>query len=228
MSNPAEKYHARRDAEYGRRRALTPEFSDGGHFCAPRCFHEINNGSEGGTRTPMGCPTRPSNVRVYQFHHFGIKIQVEVEVENWFSLTLSSTCSSLFLHHRLFCGDIGEPAFVPAVPAVDNVEERRLKLFRDRSRYALADKPVVHVPDGCDLRRRAGKERFVRYVEVVPRETLFHEPQSALAGHLYNGVPCDPLEDRGKRGGLDKTVPHGENVLSASFGHVSLGIEQYS
>jgi hypothetical protein len=21
----------------------------------------------------MGCPTRPSNVRVYQFHHFGMK-----------------------------------------------------------------------------------------------------------------------------------------------------------
>jgi hypothetical protein len=27
--------------------------------------------AEGGTRTPTGCPTRPSNVRVYQFHHFG-------------------------------------------------------------------------------------------------------------------------------------------------------------
>ena len=29
------------------------------------------NGAEGGTRTPTGCPIRPSNVRVYQFHHFG-------------------------------------------------------------------------------------------------------------------------------------------------------------
>src|SRR5262249_4155514 len=28
-------------------------------------------GAEGGTRTPTGCPIRPSNVRVYQFHHFG-------------------------------------------------------------------------------------------------------------------------------------------------------------
>ncbi len=28
--------------------------------------------AEGGTRTPTGCPIRPSNVRVYQFHHFGI------------------------------------------------------------------------------------------------------------------------------------------------------------
>src|SRR5574341_2507530 len=28
-------------------------------------------GAEGGTRTPTGYPTRPSNVRVYQFRHFG-------------------------------------------------------------------------------------------------------------------------------------------------------------
>ena len=28
-------------------------------------------GAEAGTRTRIGCPTRPSNVRVYQFHHFG-------------------------------------------------------------------------------------------------------------------------------------------------------------
>jgi hypothetical protein len=33
--------------------------------------YNIITGAEGGTRTPMGCPTRPSNVRVYQFHHFG-------------------------------------------------------------------------------------------------------------------------------------------------------------
>ena len=30
------------------------------------------DGAEAGTRTRMGCPTRPSNVRVYQFHHFGM------------------------------------------------------------------------------------------------------------------------------------------------------------
>ena len=29
------------------------------------------SGAEGGTRTRKGFPTRPSNVRVYQFHHFG-------------------------------------------------------------------------------------------------------------------------------------------------------------
>ncbi len=34
---------------------------------------EEGNGAEGGTRTRMGSPTRPSNVRVYQFHHFGME-----------------------------------------------------------------------------------------------------------------------------------------------------------
>src|SRR5882762_11248284 len=32
---------------------------------------ESTIGAEGGTRTPTGCPTRPSNVRVCQFRHFG-------------------------------------------------------------------------------------------------------------------------------------------------------------
>ena len=34
-------------------------------------YGTTRNGAEGGTRTPTGCPIRPSNVRVYQFHHFG-------------------------------------------------------------------------------------------------------------------------------------------------------------
>ncbi len=32
---------------------------------------KVENGAEGGTRTRMDFSTRPSNVRVYQFHHFG-------------------------------------------------------------------------------------------------------------------------------------------------------------
>ena len=34
-----------------------------------------SGGAEGGTRTPTGCPTRPSNVRVCQFRHFGASEQ---------------------------------------------------------------------------------------------------------------------------------------------------------
>ncbi len=42
-------------------------------FCQLGQAHSLKekNGAEGGTRTPIGCPTRPSIVRVYQFHHFG-------------------------------------------------------------------------------------------------------------------------------------------------------------
>jgi hypothetical protein len=31
----------------------------------------LKHGAEGRSRTGTGCPTRPSSVRVYQFHHFG-------------------------------------------------------------------------------------------------------------------------------------------------------------
>ena len=34
----------------------------------------VRIGAEGGTRTPTSCLTRPSNVRVYQFRHFGSSI----------------------------------------------------------------------------------------------------------------------------------------------------------
>jgi hypothetical protein len=34
-------------------------------------------GAEGGTRTPTSCLTRPSNVRVCQFRHFGIEVSLE-------------------------------------------------------------------------------------------------------------------------------------------------------
>ena len=29
-------------------------------------------GADGESRTPTGCPIRPSSARVYQFHHIGI------------------------------------------------------------------------------------------------------------------------------------------------------------
>src|SRR5262249_15786818 len=38
----------------------------------PRRSRRAEGGAEGGTRTPTGYPTRPSNVRVCQFRHFGV------------------------------------------------------------------------------------------------------------------------------------------------------------
>src|SRR5262245_41722247 len=47
-------------------------FSVGGRVQDPRAAAGGKRfGAEGGTRTPTGCPTRPSNVRVCQFRHFG-------------------------------------------------------------------------------------------------------------------------------------------------------------
>jgi hypothetical protein len=36
------------------------------------------DGAEGGTRTPTSCLTRPSNVRVCQFRHFGLSCQITI------------------------------------------------------------------------------------------------------------------------------------------------------
>ena len=45
--------------------------ADDRHDASARRGSLEEDGAEGGTRTPTGCPTRPSNVRVCQFRHFG-------------------------------------------------------------------------------------------------------------------------------------------------------------
>ncbi len=48
----------------------------------------LKHGAEGRSRTGTGCPTRPSSVRVYQFHHFGTHFYI------FYSATFSSLVSS--------------------------------------------------------------------------------------------------------------------------------------
>src|SRR5438128_11338699 len=55
--------HPSQAANRGRAR-IRPRERTAGHC-------EGRSGAGGGTRTPTGCPTRPSNVRVCQFRHFG-------------------------------------------------------------------------------------------------------------------------------------------------------------
>ena len=166
------------------------------------------NGAEGGTRTPMGCPTRPSNVRVYQFHHFG-------------------TCEKLLLQRRLLSRNVGEPFFVFVVASVNDVEERGLQLLGHRPRLAPADGPVVHFPDGRDLGGRTGKERFVGNIQFVAGEPLFHDPHTAFSGELHDRFPRDAFQDRGERRGLDHALAHHKNIFAAAFRHVAVGIEQH-
>ena len=49
-------------------------------------------GAEGGTRTPTSCLTRPSNVRVCQFRHFGYSCQITILTQT-VSLQLPSISS---------------------------------------------------------------------------------------------------------------------------------------
>ena len=51
---------------------IEPNFPEKGIFRRGNYLNLTRgNGAEGGTRTRIGRPTRPSTVRVYQFHHFG-------------------------------------------------------------------------------------------------------------------------------------------------------------
>ena len=50
----------------------TPRPKEVDYLLPERPEHRVcQDGAEGGTRTRMDFSTRPSNVRVYQFHHFG-------------------------------------------------------------------------------------------------------------------------------------------------------------
>ena len=55
----------------------------------------FRNGAEGGTRTPTSCLTRPSNVRVCQFRHFGLGFKIP-----WSALTCQRFLLSCFQKRR--------------------------------------------------------------------------------------------------------------------------------
>src|SRR5882672_374371 len=58
------------------------------------CWGELKKyGAEGGTRTPTSCLTRPSNVRVCQFRHFGSNCQITIVTQ-----TVGLRCPQNFCH----------------------------------------------------------------------------------------------------------------------------------
>src|SRR6476660_6093140 len=56
-------------------------------------------GAEGGTRTPTSCLTRPSNVRVCQFRHFGLNCQITSKAN--YSFAVSGSHGELLTSCRL-------------------------------------------------------------------------------------------------------------------------------
>ena len=55
----------------GLRAPASPKSQRGSNRSPVAPHAQGDRGAEGGTRTPTGYPTRPSNVRVCQFRHFG-------------------------------------------------------------------------------------------------------------------------------------------------------------
>src|SRR5512135_1452472 len=152
--------------------------------CAACCFARWKNGAEGGTRTPMGCPTRPSNVRVYQFHHFGT-VQ---RIRRCLIAHSDAGGNHLFLH-------LNKPSRMLLVLAQHDVEKRLLQLLRNRAGPTFADLPVVDLADGRDLSGSAGEEGLFGEVYLVAGESLFHKPEPALLRQPNDGVAGDAIED---------------------------------
>ncbi len=96
------------------------------------------DGAEGGTRTPTGCPTRPSNVRVCQFRHFG--------------------ASRMMPPPRRDCQDAGRgaPPPFPNLPPRLRRQSRRSK----RTLHPPAEGRVraSHSGDAAQPRRRGGRQ----------------------------------------------------------------------
>src|SRR5690606_10950039 len=59
--------------------------------------------------------------------------------------------------------------------AVDETEEHRLQLLRDRPALAGADLDAIDRADGRDLRGRAGQKHLVREVEQLARDVLLDD-----------------------------------------------------
>ena len=83
----------------------------------PVFVHGGKNGAEGGTRTPMGCPTRPSNVRVYQFHHFGMPVDVGQKTRD------STMGKIIFCFLDLLPRKVCNLYLIFSLPAVSRVQE---------------------------------------------------------------------------------------------------------
>ena len=104
------------------------------------------NGAEGGTRTPMGCPTRPSNVRVYQFHHFGTVNNVSgAELTGTSSQSVhvpefsAPFAAAVLLFHSRFLMHSSKPVSMPTILPVHDVEKCRLQFIGYRPPFTGTD-----------------------------------------------------------------------------------------
>src|SRR5690606_2601927 len=123
--------------------------------------------------------------------------------------------------------DRTEPLFVAVVAAAHDVEELVLELLRDRADLALADRAVVDLAYGRDLRGGAGEEALVREPELVAGDARLLHLEPHLPREGDDGVARDALEDGRREVRRDEEpLLHDEDVLARALGHEALRVEQ--
>src|SRR5213594_1427703 len=160
------------------------------------------HGAEGGTRTPTGCPTRPSNVRVCQFRHFGPGTVAK------YTLTSASAKPS----HALTQPRIERIANALAEQVVGEHGEEDGEAWIDRQPPRELDDFLALVEDVAPRRVRRthaeAEERQARLGEDGGGDAEGHGHQ-----HGRHGVGQDVAPDDAEGAGADRLRPDHELAL---------------
>src|SRR5262245_52480196 len=118
-----------------------------------------------------------------------------------------------------------EPLAVLVGAAAQSVLELALDVERDLA--GVADRMVVDLSHGNELRGRAGEKDLVREVELRASERALLDRVPEIARDLDRRGPGDAVEDRGRMAGRrDDAVAHDKDVLARSLGDEALRVEQ--
>src|SRR5882724_12330630 len=159
-------------------------------------------GAEGGTRTPTGCPTRPSNVRVCQFRHFGA-LRGE-------SISLSSSADNS-----------ADALAEPRVERVANpLAQEVVRQDRDEDREARVDRQPPADLDRVLALAQDVTPRGVRRLHAEPQkreprlgEDRRRDPERDRHQHRGDRVGQDVAPDDAERAGADRLRPQDELAL---------------
>src|SRR4030095_12600893 len=163
---------------------------------------ESELGAEGGTRTPTGCPTRPSNVRVCQFRHFGA-----VRAR---SITLSRTTDNS-------PNALAEPRIERVA---DPLTQQVVREHRDEDRDSrIGREPPANLDGVLALVQDVAPGRVRRlHAEPEERQSRLGEDRGGNAErhrheHRADGVGQDVAPDRAGRARADRLGPQDELAL---------------
>src|SRR5229473_755879 len=122
---------------------------------------------------------------------------------------------------------VRQPAVRVGDASVDDVEERALQRFGDRTAAAGADLDLV---DGAERRHLGGgadHEHLVGGVERLARNDRLGDGIAEIARERHHRISRDAAEDRRpERRRVDAAVADDEDVLAAAFADVAVDVER--